>query len=56
MLSVKSDFQMPDGLSIAVYAFASNVLMSVSVDDTSMWTRQLVSENYHLVWKCRLFD
>ena len=33
-LSVKSDFHMTDSLSIAVHAFASRVLMSVSVDET----------------------
>ena len=32
--SVRSDFHMTDSLSIAVHAFASCVLMSVSVDET----------------------
>ena len=31
---VKSDVDMPERLSLAVYAFASRVLMSVSVDET----------------------
>ena len=34
ILSVKSDFHIPDSLLIAVHASANNVLMSVSVDDT----------------------
>ena len=34
ILSVRSDFHMTDSLSIAVHAFASHVLMSVSVDET----------------------
>ena len=34
ILSVKSDFNMTDRLSIALHAFASRVLMSVSVDET----------------------
>ena len=34
ILSVRSDFQMTDSLSIAVNAFTSHVLMSVSVDAT----------------------
>ncbi len=34
ILSVRSDFHMTDSFSIAVHAFASRVLMSVSVDDT----------------------
>ena len=32
--SVRSDFHMTNSLSIAVHAFASHVLMSVSVDET----------------------
>ena len=34
ILSVRSDFHMTDTLSFAVHAFASHVLMSVSVDET----------------------
>ena len=34
ILSVRSDFHMTDRLSIAVHAFASRMLMSVSVDET----------------------
>ena len=34
LLSVRSDFHMTDSLSIAVYAFATHVVMSVSVDKT----------------------
>ena len=34
ILSVRSDFNMTDSQSIAVHAFASRVLMSVSVDET----------------------
>ena len=34
ILLVRSDFHMIDSLSIAVHAFASHVLMSVSVDET----------------------
>ncbi len=34
ILSVRSDFHMTDSLLIAVHAFASRVLMSVSVDET----------------------
>ena len=57
ILSVKSDFHMTDSLLIAVHAFASRVLMSVTVDETGdgsptfveRWTCQLVSESYHLV-------
>ena len=33
ILTVMSDFYMTDSLSIAVYAFASRVLMPVSVDE-----------------------
>ena len=34
IISVKSDFIMTDNVSMAVNAFASRVLMSVSVDET----------------------
>ena len=34
ILSVRSDFHMTDSLSLAVHAFASRVLISVSVDET----------------------
>ncbi len=34
ILSIMSDFYMTDSLSIAVHAFASRILMSVSVDET----------------------
>ena len=34
ILSVRSDFHMTDSLSIVVHAFASRMLMSVSVDET----------------------
>ena len=34
ILSVRSDFHMTDSLLIAVHAFASHVLMTVSVDET----------------------
>ena len=34
ILSVMSDFHMTGSLSIDVHAFASRVLMSVSVDET----------------------
>ena len=34
ILSVRSDFHMTDSLSIAVHAFASRMLMSVSIDGT----------------------
>ncbi len=34
ILSVRSDFNMTESLSLAVHAFASHVLMSVSVDET----------------------
>ena len=34
ILSVRSDFQMTNSLSIAVHAFAGHELMSVSVDET----------------------
>ena len=34
ILWVRSDFHMTDSLSIAVHAFVSRVLMSVSVDET----------------------
>ena len=34
ILSVRSDFHMTDRLSVAVHAFASRVLMSVSVNET----------------------
>ena len=34
ILSVRSDFHMTESLSLAVHAFASHVLMSVSVDET----------------------
>ena len=37
ILLVKSDFDMTDSLWIAVNAFASHVLMSVSVDDAVYW-------------------
>ena len=50
ILSVRSESHMTDSLSIAVHAFVSHVSMSVPVDET------LVSKNYCLVWKCRLFD
>ena len=53
ILSVRSNFHMTDSQSLAVHAFASRVLMSVSVDDTLFlcrWTCQLVSESYRLVW------
>ena len=33
ILSDKSDFHMIDNLSIAVYAFASRILMSFSIDE-----------------------
>ena len=58
ILSVRSDFHMTDSLSIAVYAFASHVSMSWLMRHCSLgrWTCQLVSEIYHLVWRCRLFD
>ena len=51
ILSVRSNFNMTDSLSVAVHAFASRVLMSVSVGS---WTCLLASENYHLVWRCHL--
>ena len=60
LLSVRSDFHMTDSLSIVVHAFASRVLMSVSVDETlcflRRWTSVLFSESNRLVWRCRLFD
>ena len=34
ILSIRSDFHMTDNLSVAIHAFASRVLMSVSVDET----------------------
>ena len=34
ILSVRSDFHMTDSLALAVHAFASRMLLSVSVDDT----------------------
>ena len=34
ILSVRSNFDMSDCLSIAIYTFACRVLMSVSVDET----------------------
>ena len=34
ILSVRSNFDMTDNLSIAVHAFANRVLMSFSVDET----------------------
>ena len=34
ILSIRSDFHMTDSLLIAVHAFASRMLMSVSVDET----------------------
>ena len=34
ILSVRSDLHMTDNLFMAVHAFASRVLMSVSVDET----------------------
>ena len=34
ILSVMSDFHMTDSLSIAIHAFASPILISVSVDET----------------------
>ena len=34
ILSVKCDFHMTDSLSLALYAFTSHVLMSVSIDET----------------------
>ena len=49
ILSVKSDFHMTDSLSLALYAFASDVLMSVLIDETQLpgrWTCLRVSENY----------
>ena len=33
ILSVRSDLYITDSLSIAVHAYASNVLMSVSIDE-----------------------
>ena len=36
ILSVRSDFHMTDNLSLAVYAFARRVFMSVSVDETPL--------------------
>ena len=36
ILSVRSDFNMTDSLSIAIHAFASRVSMSVSVDETQL--------------------
>ena len=57
ILSVRSDFHMTDSQPKAVHAFASHVLMSVSVDETLLrgrWTCQLVSESYRLVWRYHL--
>ena len=34
ILSIRSDFHMTDNLSITIRAFASHVLISVSVDET----------------------
>ena len=34
ILSIRSDLHMTDNLSIAVHAFASRMLMSISVDET----------------------
>ena len=42
ILSVWSDFLMTESLSIAVHAFASHVLMSVSVDETVSLVGKLV--------------
>ena len=36
ILSARFDFHMTDSLSIVVHTFASRVLMSVSVDETSV--------------------
>ena len=45
ILSVRSDFQMTDSLLIAVHAFASHVLISVSVDETLL-PRQVKSTSF----------
>ena len=42
ILLVRSDFHMTDSLSIAVHAFASHMLMSVSVDETAPKIGELV--------------
>ena len=50
ILSVRSDFHITDRLLIAVHAFASRVLMSVSIDETLLlkgrWTCPLDLERY----------
>ena len=66
ILSVRSDFHMTDSLLIAVHAFVSRVLMSVSVDETvlprcSLYTYILniydfVRLGFWHINHCRLFN
>ena len=57
ILSVRSDFHMTDSLLIAVHVFASWCLSQLMRHCfQGRWTCPLVSENYHLVWRCCLFD
>ena len=46
VLSERSDFQITDSLSIAVYAFASHVLVSFSVDEMLLLRKVNLSTNF----------
>ena len=46
ILSVRSDFYMTQSLSTAVHAFASHVLMSVSVDETLLPRKANLSTSF----------
>ena len=59
ILSVRSDFLMTDSLSLAVHVFDSRVLTGSRLIRNCFlgrWSSPLASENYHLVWRCHLFD
>ena len=49
ILSVRFDFYMIDGLSIAVHVFVSRVLMSFSVDETLLPRRVNLSTSFREV-------
>ena len=57
ILSVRSDFHMTDSLLVDVHAFASHVLMSVSVAVTLLPRSVNLLTNFkELQWRCHLFD
>ena len=54
ILSIRPDFHMTDSLSIAVYAFASLVLMYISVDKTLLPRSVNLSTGFKLMlWQFR---